>query len=222
MHKRWTRVAYLLPLLILLSACSVGVSRTPAPIPVPTEAADFDDAVRISLNTVQFYWNKKFLVHASEGFPAPPIYSYENTGDLKCEKPVKENNAIFCSVDNYIAFDVSWTKEKYAKYGDEFVYFLFAHEYAHAVQFKVEQRFPSQKGFELQADCIAGAFLAENAQTFRIDINDLNGLYKIIYSLGDDADQDTDDDHGTGAERYASFHRGYTYGLGSCGLNKFS
>lgn len=163
------------------------------------------------------------MKYAGKAFNPPPVYSYTKSSDISCDgSPAKLNNARYCSVGNNVSFDDNFTRKGYAKYGSGFVYYLFGHEYAHAVQFQVDEQLSNDRAYELQADCMAGAYISEMHRLGYLPLTsaDLINIRTVVYSVGDDSDSpgspSTPDGYGTGNERYAQFYAGYTSGLSVC------
>ena len=81
------------------------------------------------------------------------------------------------------------------EFGPSAVAFVVAHEYAHAVQtaYGILGTL-KDPAFELQADCIAGAFIKEGSKEIGITRQDTLDMANLAYAIGDPT-------HGTGAQR---------------------
>ena len=81
------------------------------------------------------------------------------------------------------------------EFGPSAVAFVVAHEYAHAVQlaFGILGNL-KDPALELQADCIAGAFIKEGSSEIGITRQDTLDMANLAYAIGDPT-------HGTGAQR---------------------
>jgi predicted metalloprotease len=215
-------IASALCALMVLSGCVRSIEKQPT----------YDEAVHTTITLLQSYWPIKLSL-LPDKFTPPPIYVYDSPDDLECNgKPAKLNNATWCAVSQrgaYIGFDIDFMTTGYTEFGPMFVYFIFSHEYAHAVQWHVQQRHSDIRSFELQADCLAGAFMAEMFNTGNIKIKQRDMVYiqPMMYNLGDDGDgrkvpADPTKGHGTGAERYSNFYAGFTRSVQACDLRGVS
>ena len=81
------------------------------------------------------------------------------------------------------------------EFGPSAVAFVVAHEYAHAVQlaFGILGTL-KDPALELQADCIAGAFIKDGSSELGITRQDTLDMANLAYAIGDPT-------HGTGAQR---------------------
>lgn len=81
------------------------------------------------------------------------------------------------------------------EFGPSSVAFVVAHEYAHAVQlaFGILGNL-KDPALELQADCIAGAFIKDGSSEIGITRQDTLDMANLAYAIGDPT-------HGTGAQR---------------------
>lgn len=214
------RIVAILCTAVLLSGCN-NTPKTPH---------TYDEIVASTIITLREYWTVK-LHYLPGGYTPIPIYAYDSPDDLECDgKPALMNNASFCSkshLGQYMGFDVAYLRKRYDVYGPGWIYFLFAHEFAHSIQDRVDQQGPNDRFFELQADCLAGAYIGEmyRTQTLPLTQENMVGIQNVIVILGDDAEgrpgegqPSKPDGHGTGAERYERFYAGYTDGIPACGL----
>lgn len=118
---------------------------------------DVDGAVSSS----ESYWDAFFQAQGGQFVPVESVSAYDEPEDGDCAgQSFVLNNAFFCPAGNFIAYDVNFVATQYQSIGDAFVYYLIGHEYAHAVQesLGIQHRLTIQH--ELQADCMAGAYLA--------------------------------------------------------------
>lgn len=132
-------------------------------------------------------------------------------------------NAFYCRTEDYVAYDINLVSEAYRFNGDGFVYFLVAHEWAHAIQERMPQRFVSG-AHELQADCLAGAALFGNtANAVTVDGNgtitfepgDFDELFATFEQIGS-LPWISGGSHGSAEERRSAFALGANEGVPSC------
>ena len=80
-------------------------------------------------------------------------------------------------------------------FGPSAVAFVVAHEYGHAVQHAINvlRKYPTPV-MELQADCLAGAFIKDGSKEIGITRKDTLDMANLAYAIGDPT-------HGSGAQR---------------------
>jgi predicted metalloprotease len=153
----------------------------------------FDQTVKNALSDVMDFWKGEFP-KVSGGKPLPPlkgglwsvdglkVAQTHNAGEAKGEACAGRDpgfvvdNGAFCTLDDSIAWDRAPTHlfaQLDQKYGDLMVAMIFAHEFGHAIQYRLgifNQNLPTIFT-ESQADCAAGAWTAwamqGNAAHFR-------------------------------------------------------
>jgi hypothetical protein len=132
-----------------------------------------------------------------------------------------DNNAIYCGLpfapgSDYIAFDYSFMNRAHTL-GDMFIYFVVAHEWAHAIQARVDASAHSQR-YELQADCIAGGTISGmvNDGALILDAGDSEELWNILIDRADQFEWTKIGDHGSAAQRINAYNQGANYGVNSC------
>lgn len=183
-------------------------------------ADDVDDARRVA----EEYWTGEFKKSGITFRPVAELIAYEREGEVDCGgQPLGLNNAAYCSAGDFIAYDVNWAFAAFRQVGDAFIFYLLGHEYAHAIQ----RRLGIQKEFsieqELQADCMAGAYIGdtERARRLSLDAGDLDELAAGLEAVGDDPGQPwfAEGAHGSARQRTKSFSNGYRRSLEPCDLS---
>lgn len=231
-------VAGLLVALIAMLACAVRVSTIgEEPPPRRPDASDgrtaedgtqtFEEFERDAVGAVRVaerYWAQRFEESGREFVPVRRVVTYRAAGQVACgSQGVPRNNAIYCSAGDFIAYDVRWAFAAFRQIGDAFVYYLLGHEYAHAVQTRLGIRYDFTIQQELQADCMAGAYLGDSvrAGTVTLDDGDLDELRAGLLAVADDPDQPwfAEGAHGSVEQRTDAFFAGYRRSLDACGLN---
>lgn len=228
---RWVRLAGFV-LALSAAACFVGPDDEGAPEPpssaeaTPGEQEDgtmtveeFQRDIQGAVDVAEGYWGERV-----RGFePVRRIIAYQRDGEVACGgQPLGRNNAAYCSAGDFIAYDVRWAVAAFRQIGDAFIFYLLGHEYAHAVQVRlgIQYRFTIQQ--ELQADCMAGAYIGDSvkAGTLRLDRGDIDELRQGLLAVGDDPSQPwfAPNAHGTAEQRTDAFFEGYEGSLGPCDL----
>lgn len=150
---------------------------------------------------------------------APPrLQAYYSPLMTGCGR-IPLGNASYCAADHAIYFDVNFFASEMARAGqdsgtdgDMAPIVILAHEWGHAVQ-RMAGITNNYESPELQADCLAGAFVRATAQY--LEPGDLEEATFSLRAAGDDAWSYR---HGTGSERVNSFARGLQGGAGVCGM----
>ncbi len=121
-------------------------------------ARDVDDARRLA----EEYWAGEFRASGLRFRPVAEVIPYEREGEVGCGgQPLGLRNAAYCSAGDFIAYDVNWAFDAFRRIGDAFIFYLLGHEYAHAVQLRLGVRAQFTIQQELQADCMAGAYIGD-------------------------------------------------------------
>ncbi len=182
-------------------------------------AGDVEDARRLA----EEYWAGEFRSSGLRFQPVAEVIPYERAGEVDCGgQPLGLNNAAYCSAGDFIAYDVNWAYDAFRQIGDAFIFYLLGHEYAHAVQVRlgVQAQFTIQQ--ELQADCMAGAYIGDLERGNRLSLQegDTDELAAGIESVGDEPGQPwfAEGSHGTPRQRTQAFANGYQDSLEPCNL----
>ncbi|SBT42046.1 neutral zinc metallopeptidase [Micromonospora auratinigra] len=180
---------------------------------------DFNDAVEIA----ERYWTEQFRASGKRFTPIRRVVPYSRAGEVSCGgQGLPRNNAVYCSDGDFIAYDVNWSVAAFRQVGDAFLFYLLGHEYAHGVQVRLGIRYNFTIQQELQADCMAGAYIGDNvrAKVLTLAEGDLDEFREGLLAVGDDPDQPwfAEGSHGTAEQRTDSFFRGYEKSLDACDL----
>jgi predicted metalloprotease len=234
------RIAVAAAALALAAACTVSWSGPDSPSPpadpgtglgrpdAPTAAAS--DVAQRSLKDIERFWTATFpSLSGGAGFkpvqggyhpytrrdPPPPC------GDQPGEY---QPNAFYCSAGDFIAWDAQTLVPQLASdFGDLLVGVVLAHEYGHAVQARLRQDDQPTVVLEQQADCYAGAWVADvragRSTAFR-DIgpqqldNTVAGLLQLRDQPGTPAQ--APQAHGNAFDRIRAFQEGVEQGARRC------
>ncbi|MEU1969266.1 neutral zinc metallopeptidase [Micromonospora sediminicola] len=180
---------------------------------------DFEDAVALA----EKYWMAQFRASGERFRPIRRVVSYSRAGEVSCGgQALPRNNAVYCSAGDFIAYDVNWSVSAFREIGDAFLFYLLGHEYAHGVQVRLGIRYDFTIQQELQADCMAGAYLGDSVRSgaLRLADGDLDEFREGLLAVGDDPDQPwfAEGAHGTAEQRSEKFFSGYENSLKACDL----
>jgi hypothetical protein len=242
---RGARLTALTATLVALAACFVGPvgddpsgqrPQAPAGAPAATRpvdgnqedgtmtAAEFERDVQGAEQVARQYWEQQVTAAGGRFQPIRRVIAYERPGEVSCGgQPLGLRNAAYCSAGDFIAYDVNWAVAAFRQIGDAFIFYLLGHEYAHGIQVRLGIRYEFTIQQELQADCMAGAYIgdSERAKTLTLQDGDLDELRKGLLTVGDDPGQPwfAEGAHGTAEQRTKAFFDGYRRSLAPCDLS---
>jgi len=207
------------------TAPSPAVSST-----VPGEQEDgtmteeeFQGDLEGAIDVAERYWTAQFDASGSSFTPIRRVIPYQSAGEVSCAgEPLPANNAVYCSAGDFIAYDVDWAVVVFRRIGDAFLFYFLGHEYAHGVQVRLGESFRFTVQQELQADCMAGAYIGDSvrARALNLQDGDLDELRAGLEAVGDDPDQPwfAPGSHGSAEQRTRAFFNGYENSLSACDL----
>ena len=193
-----------------------------------TDSDQIDRYMTRIIKDVDGYWTKTF---AASDLPEPRVsYFWVPPGAAQptaCGTPADDNAAFYCPADDtiYVARRfaaalwegvASGLPGQQAGFGhaagDFGVAYVIAHEYAHNIQnelglFRIG-RANSSKPFELQADCLAGAWGAAVYAEGRLSREDVQEAINTALAVGD-FDVSSRNHHGTPQERRDAWLTGF-------------
>lgn len=224
---RAARLAALVIALVVGAACFVGGTGDGtdqgAPGAPRPDATEFAQDMQGAAGSAQEYWQAQFATAGRRFQPIRRIIPYRQEGEVECGgTPLPRNNAVYCPAGDFMAYDVNWAAVAFTKLGDAFVYYLLGHEYAHGIQVRLGLRYEYTIQQELQADCMAGAYIGDSIRQGQLTLEegDLDELRTGLAAVGDDPDQPwfAPGAHGTAEERTDAFFAGYEGSLAPCKL----
>jgi uncharacterized protein len=182
--------------------------------------ADIVDAKELA----EEYWGAQFRESGIRFSPVDQVIAYERNGELDCGgQPLSRNNAAYCAAGDFIAYDVNWAFGAFRQIGDAFIFYLLGHEYAHAIQVRLGVRAQFTIQQELQADCMAGAYIGDLERQGRLSLqpDDTQELADGLEAVGDEPGQPwfAEGSHGTARQRTQAFANGYRDSLEPCNLS---
>ncbi|WP_323373778.1 neutral zinc metallopeptidase [Plantactinospora alkalitolerans] len=184
---------------------------------------EFEQDIQSAVRAAELYWSGEFREAGQRFQRVGRITAYERDGEIECgSQPLPRNNAVYCSEGDFIAYDINWAVAAFRQIGDAFLYYLLGHEYAHGVQIRLGIRYEFTIEQELQADCMAGAYIgdSERAQALSVQDGDLDELAAGLRAVADDPGQPwfAEGAHGTAKQRTDAFFAGYRGSIEACEL----
>lgn len=210
---------------ILIFCVGCGALPLPTSPPAGQGANDvvgdtFEEDVELIRGLAEDYWARRFAQSGMTYRPLTRFVPYTGQDGPDCGgEPSLPNNAFYCPLGHFVAFDAVWLQELYDKMGDGSVYVIIPHEIGHAVQAQLMTDFALNKQRELQADCYAGGALGALVREGRLQ-TEPGDEEELLLNLADAADPTDEwwrpDAHGTARERQLAFARGYDGGVEVC------
>jgi uncharacterized protein len=188
-----------------------------------------------AFSNAQNTWEQIF---AKEGqrFSPPMLRFFDGSGQSGCGQAMSAMGPFYCPTDNGIYLDTEFFDEltnRFKAPGDFAQYYVIAHEFGHHIQKllgtsdqvqRAQARGGEREGnalsvrLELQADCYAGVWAAQNRQ--RLDPGDVEEGMRAAQAIGDDTLQKEAQGrvvpdsftHGTSAQRQTWLRRGMESG----------
>jgi predicted metalloprotease len=183
---------------------------------------NFVEDVVLARTLTEQYWQQQFAADGREYRPIQQFIPYVGNNGPSCgDQRATPDNAFYCPIGHFVAFDERWLEDLYNKIGDGAVYVIIPHELGHAVQAQLTTDFKFNKDRELQADCYAGNVIGWLVKANRLtqEEGDDAELFENLAAAGDPTDEWwRPDAHGTGPERQAAFQRGYENGIQACAV----
>ncbi|WP_248966288.1 neutral zinc metallopeptidase [Sphaerisporangium perillae] len=180
----------------------------------------FEEDVQLARTLVERYWQQRFQAAGRSYRPLQKFVAYSGTGGPDCGgQPAVPENAFYCPVGHFIAYDEAWMRGLYEEKGDGAVYVIIPHEIGHAIQAQLMSDFSLNVQRELQADCYAGGALQGLIKDQRLEAEngDDEELLANLAAAGDPTEAWwREDAHGTPAQRQQSFAKGFNQGVDAC------
>ncbi|MGH3452241.1 MAG: neutral zinc metallopeptidase [Haloechinothrix sp.] len=211
--------------------------RSDAPIPkLDVENATSGEIDRLAIATiadVTAYWTEQMPERFGQDFrPLSRLLSYDSTTDdiRACDSTTRGLvNAFFCAGEDLVAWDRGVLLPLvHDKYGPIAIVTVLAHEYGHALQFRLGDKAGISKTTksivkELQADCFTGnyfRYLAEGKSPyFTVSTSEgINAALSALYWVRDapGALSGNQGAHGTAFDRTYAFQLGFEKGPQQC------
>lgn len=189
-----------------------------------TTFAEFQSDLSGAVQTADDYWGSQFRKAGLAFRPIVTVEPYQRSGEVSCAgAAVPLNNALYCPQGDFIAYDIGWAVEQFQTIGDAFLYFLLGHEYAHGIQVRLHITHEFSIDHELQADCMAGAYLGDSVRDGQLQLQDgdLEEFQHGLAAVADDPGQPwfAEDSHGSVEQRTDAFRAGFEQSLRACHLS---
>lgn len=196
--------------------------------------SDLAQFVLVSAADIDAFWMREFpLISGGQEYTPPAaVVPFDDEVQTDCGAvAVGEVGPFYCPPDQSVYYDLAFGEMQIEEFGSSSVVAVaMAHEVAHHVQnlmqWKECEQTPcldptemTSQEFELQADCFAGAWVADAETRGRLGSFDVEtNIAQFAFLLGDEGIGNTADPgaHGKGARRVYLFLDGYYKGVTSC------
>jgi predicted metalloprotease len=185
--------------------------------------AEYQRTLQSVLGLLDGYWSRALPESFGVPYSAPSRYVYyrseEEAGPACAGQQAPPRNAFYCPAGDFIAWDESGLMiPYYVSAGDFAAAFVLAHEFGHAMQFRLPRQERLGVLRELQADCFAGAWSRFVQQEQYLEEGDLDEATFAVFAARDVPGTAFTDPraHGTGFERTRAFTDGYESGPTAC------
>lgn len=199
-----------------------------------TPDTDLAQFVMVSAADIDAFWTREFpLISGGQEYTPPTaVIPFDDEVQTDCgAAKVGEIGPFYCPPDSTVYYDLTFGEMQVENFGSTSVVAVaMAHEVAHHIQnlmqWKECEQTPcldptemTSQEFELQADCFAGAWVADAETRGRLGSFDVEtNIAQFAFLLGDEGIGNTADPgtHGKGARRVYMFLDGYYKGVTSC------
>jgi len=209
-------------LLVLLGHTALAHGAGAATADTQQDPADrvLSDAAALE-GLLNDYWTQELSRLYGLSFDTPDRFEwYQGSSNASCGGVYESGaqNAYYCPSDGdeYVAFDLDWFTSYLDEFpGDATTFLILAHEWGHAVQDTWVEQQPGvdvwSPGYaqELNADCLAGVFLANSvaAGTVIVEDGDAEAIASWLWDNGS-GPWFAPGDHGTSDQRAQAFSDG--------------
>lgn len=208
-----------------------GVSRTvqnysaESSLPPEQEAAQVD-FVSAVLGSTEDVWAEQFQTQGAT-YQQPELVLFTGRVNSACGSASAAAGPFYCPYDRRIYLDLGFFQELEDRHnapGDFARAYVIAHEVGHHIQNltgQLKDQRNKSVAIELQADCLAGIWAHDAGQTYNlVEDGDIEEALNAASQIGDDVLQRQQQGyvvpdsftHGSSAQRYAAFKRGYDSG----------
>jgi uncharacterized protein len=205
-------------MLLLVGCLEVSTGGGSAPVD-QVDRGEMTRDEQGAVDATDEYWQRHFSELFGTRYRSPQVAGgyVGNDGPSCGGQPSVPNNAFYCSAGDFLAWDENLMAAGYEQIGDAWVYLIIAHEWAHAIQARLNRGLVSVAA-ELQADCLAGASLQGAAQDglLQIEPGDAEEIGQTLAAVADDFPWTSERDHGNAQQRTAAFNQGVSGGVAAC------
>jgi predicted metalloprotease len=171
-------------------------------------------------SAIDAYWTDVFR-DAQRQYQSPDIVNVIEAMSTGCGDITPEPNAFYCPPDRTIYLVPQFLQDQERQFGDYAPIAVLSHEWGHHIQNLLGIKGPTSKAFELQADCLMGAFTRHADEAGLLDYGDFLEALSTAIDAGDPTflPEDAPGAHGQPEDRVKALTKGYGGGpVTGCGL----
>ena len=186
-------------------------------VPQLVAANSFQGFMGDVFNNIDGFWRQTFTANSITRPRVRRVFvSPGRRVRTACNEAADDEAAFYCPADDTIYVGERIARDINDSLGDFGVAYVLAHEYAHNVQQELGWyangfKFTTVAPFELQADCMAGAWAFAVYREGLLDKGDVREAVQTAYAVGD-FDFTNPQHHGTPDQRAKAWKRGYRTG----------
>ena len=203
-------------MLFLISQIVAPASAQLTPTPEPhgyrgaSQTLTYQGAFADLMNEIDAFWAGTFQ-HEGVAYAPPNIFVVEQETATGCGVVRPEPNAFYCGLDRTIYLVPQFLVEQEQQFGDYAPIAVLSHEWGHHIQILLGVIGPTRKDFELQADCLMGAFTRYADEQALLDYGDFLEALSSAIDAGDDVflPEDFPGAHGMAEDRVKALTKGY-------------
>jgi hypothetical protein len=179
-----------------------------------------EQTVSTAVQLLNGFWRKTFKKAGLSYLPPTQVSAYAKPRQTACGATLP-NNAFYCPADRSIWYDRNFLGLIQRQRGRFAVYTIIAHEWGHFISYELRQNHRRSIAWELQADCLAGAFAGWFADQMPGDFAEYIQGAQTLLSMGDrDATPwFAPGAHGQPEARVRAFFKGFYRGNEACFQN---
>src|SRR6478736_2968965 len=217
-------------LIVTTFALSIAVVAAP-PVAAARRTESYSHTVSVAISDIQDFWVTTFpKIYGGHYDPVPsnriiaghPGAKLPQCNGKRLGYRDVAGNAFYCLHDNFIVFDDAHLfPDLFTNVGPFAVALVLSHEFGHAVQDRAGVQADRTIVQELQADCFAGAWtddVAESGGPVHYGPGDLEVSLAALLAFRDAPGSSPDDPsaHGSAFDRVNAFQDGFEFGAARC------
>lgn len=208
------------PILAFLLVFATPLGARAAAAGAPARGQSYDEVTEAVLVNVDGFWARAFAAGGLD-YVSPTVVAVDGPLDTACGVADSSNVAAsYCGGDQTIYYAPAFFLEAEQRIGNFAWHTVIAHEWGHHVQNLLGVPRPPGNAFELQADCLAGAYAQDARALGLLESGDITEATGMSAAGGDPIwlSQDELGAHGTNDDRITHFMLGYIDGVVGCAL----
>src|SRR4051812_16790868 len=177
-------IAWLCFVMLTLLAPDAVAQNTPVPERYGGETQDYAAQFTDVIDQLNDFWSSSFA-DAGVQYRAPSVMTLDEPIVTACGDAGPGDFARYCPLDETIYYSPAAFATHRLRFGDFAPIVVMAHEWGHHVQSLLGIVPQPGNAFELQADCLAGAYASQAAQQGLLDPGDVTEAVATSANAGD-------------------------------------